>query len=473
MATAKVNEHKPNIPDNGSKKMNPSLPAILSVFIWGLGQVVNKQFLKGLFFFAVQLLVVTIEVVTGHYSNADLSEGFYLRENGGFFIKGFWGLVTLGTQPRTMGITGLTEGDHSIVLLINGIIALIFISVLIGIYYWNIKDAFKVRKTLNETNSVQTSREYIRDLWDGMFEFIVLIPSMIMLTLISLMPIIFGILIAFTDYNKFHLPPTKLVSWVGFENFINLFSLPIWTHTFTGVFTWTFVWAILSTVTCFFGGLFMAVVVNSNRVKGKKFWRTIFILPWAIPSMISLLVFKTLFNGQFGPISQFLVDIGLTAERIGWFTDSNHPNVARATIIVINLWLGFPYFMALMTGVMTSLDKEIYEAAKIDGATRYQEFWKITFPLVLAATAPLLIMSFATNFNNFNVIYFLTEGGPANPNYQFAGSTDILITWIYKLTLDNRMYNMASVMSILIFLIIGSISAWNFTRTKQFKEEEF
>ncbi|MEH6938849.1 sugar ABC transporter permease [Bacillus sp. JJ664] len=473
MATAKVNEQKPSIPDNGSKKMNPSLPAILSVFIWGLGQVVNKQFLKGLFFFAIQVLVVVIEVATGHYSKADLSEGFYLRENGGFFIKGFWGLVTLGTQPRTMGITGLTEGDHSIVLLINGIIALIFISVLIGIYYWNIKDAYKVRRTLNETNFVQTSREYLRDLWDGMFEFIVLIPSMIMLTLISLMPIIFGVLIAFTDYNKFHLPPTKLVSWVGFDNFVNLFSLPIWTHTFTGVFTWTFVWAILSTVTCFFGGLFMAVVVNSNRVKGKKFWRTIFILPWAIPSMISLLVFKTLFNGQFGPISQFLVDIGLTAERIGWFTDSNHPNVARATIIVINLWLGFPYFMALMTGVMTSLDKEIYEAAKIDGATRTQEFWKITFPLVLAATAPLLIMSFATNFNNFNVIYFLTEGGPANPNYQFAGSTDILITWIYKLTLDNRMYNMASVMSILIFLIIGSISAWNFTRTKQFKEEEF
>jgi arabinogalactan oligomer / maltooligosaccharide transport system permease protein len=473
MATANVNEQKPNIPDNGSKKMNPSLPAILSVFIWGLGQVVNKQFLKGLFFFAIQLLVVVVEVATGHYSKADLSEGFYLRENGGFFIKGFWGLVTLGTQPRTMGITGLTEGDHSIVLLINGIIALIFISVLIGIYYWNIKDAYKVRRTLNETNFVQTSREYLRDLWDGMFEFIVLIPSMIMLTLISLMPIIFGVLIAFTDYNKFHLPPTKLVSWVGFENFVNLFSLPIWTHTFTGVFTWTFIWAILSTVTCFFGGLFMAVVVNSNRVKGKKFWRTIFILPWAIPSMISLLVFKTLFNGQFGPISQFLVDIGLTAERIGWFTDSNHPNIARATIIVINLWLGFPYFMALMTGVMTSLDKEIYEAAKIDGATRSQEFWKITFPLVLAATAPLLIMSFATNFNNFNVIYFLTEGGPANPNYQFAGSTDILITWIYKLTLDNRMYNMASVMSILIFLIIGSISAWNFTRTKQFKEEEF
>ena len=127
--------------------------------------------------------------------------------------------------------------------------------------------------------------------------------------------------------------------------------------------------------------------------------------------------------------------------------------------------------MALMSGIMTSISKDIYEAAEVDGATECQQFWKITLPLVLSATAPLLVMSFASNFNNFGLIYFLTEGGPVNPNFIYAGHTDILISWIYKLTMNDKMYNMASVLSILIFLILGSISAINFTRTAAFKEE--
>ncbi|MCM3006017.1 carbohydrate ABC transporter permease [Priestia koreensis] len=455
--------------DHAPKK-SPVLPGVASAIIWGLGQLLNKQPVKALFFFIIQVLIVMIEFLTGNYTN--MSGGFSFRENGGFFLKGFWGLVTLGEVPRKMSILGLTDGDHSIVLLINGIIAILFMCILLSLYYWNIKDAVKTRKLANETGHTPKTREYLSELWTSMFEYIVLIPSALLLLFISVMPIIFGVLIAFTNYNGAHLPPAKLVDWVGFDNFVNLFKMPIWSSTFLGVFGWTIVWAILSTVTCFFGGLFQAVILNNKRVKGKKFWRTLYILPWAIPGMISLLVFKTLFNGQFGPVSQFLLDIGLTSERISWFTDSSNPNLARAMVLIINLWLGFPYFMALMTGVMTSLDKEIYEAAKIDGATPTQEFWKITFPLVLSATAPLLIMSFATNFNNFNVIYFLTEGGPVNSQYQFAGYTDILITWIYKLTIDVKMYSMASVMSMIIFIVIGSISAWNFSRTQAFKEEE-
>ncbi|WP_409298429.1 carbohydrate ABC transporter permease [Peribacillus sp. SCS-26] len=456
--------------ENGMPNQKPVIPGIASAVIWGLGQLMNKQPVKALFFFFMQTLLVLIEVLTGQYS--DLSGGYSFRENGGFFLKGLWGMTTLGEIPRRMSITGLTDGDHSIVLLINGIIGVIFLLIFASIYIWNIKDAVKTRRQVNKTGIVPKTREYIDELWSSMFEYIVLTPSIIMLVLICLMPIIFGMVIAFTNYNGSHLPPAKLVDWVGFDNFINLFQLPIWSRTFMGVFGWTLAWAVLSTVTCFFGGLFQAVILNNKRVKGKKVWRTIFILPWAIPGMISLLVFKTLFNGQFGPVSQFLMDIGLADHRISWFTDSSSPNLARAMILLINLWLGFPYFMALMSGIMTSLDKEIFEAAKIDGANPSQEFWKLTFPLVLSATAPLLIMSFAANFNNFGVIYFLTQGGPTNPSYQFAGYTDILITWIYKLTIDNKMYNMASVMSIIIFLVIGSISAWNFSRTNAFKDEE-
>ena len=454
---------------DSNQKLSPLIPAVASGIIWGSGELINKQLIKAVFFFALQIALVAIELLTGQYFTG--SGSYNIRENGGFFIKGIWGIITLGTQPRKMTLAGLTGGDHSIVLLINGIIALLVCLIFIAVYIWNIRDAYNTCKEYNNTQVRLSTRNYLKKLWDSMFHYIVLLPAIGLLIMFILMPILFSLLVAFTNYTKSNMPPTNLVSWVGLKNFNNLAVLPIWSSTFIGVFIWTIVWAVLSTATCFFGGFFQAVMVNNRRVKLKRFWRGIYILPWAIPGFISLLVFRSIFNGQFGPLSQFFLDIGLTSTRISWFSDSNNPGLARATLLVVNLWLGFPYFMALMSGVMTGLSEEVFEAARIDGAKPRQEFWKITFPLVLQATAPLLIMSFAGNFNNFGVIYFFTEGGPANPNYQFAGYTDILISWIYKLTRDQQMYNMASVMSILIFMIVGSISLINLRRTRAFKEE--
>ena len=159
--------------------------------------------------------------------------------------------------------------------------------------------------------------------------------------------------------------------------------------------------------------------------------------------------------------------------NIRWFTNSFNPNFVRVTLIVVNIWLGFPYFMALMTGIMTAIDKSLYEAADIDGASGFQKLMKITMPLVLYSTAPILIMTFSGNFNNFGVIYFITGGGP-NQNIAslgYAGDTDILISWMYKLTTDYNIYNMASVFSVLIFLFVGSVTAWNLSRTRAFQED--
>lgn len=449
------------------KKMPPIIPGIASAILWGLGQLINKQYVKAVFFFLIQVMVIVIELITGNYFSGE----FIIRENGGFFIKGIWGLITLGTTPRKMTLVGVTDGDHSVILMIKGIIVALIALIFVAIYIWNIRDAYKSRKAFNEFNISLSTRAYIRQLWESMFHYIILLPSAVLLMFLSIMPIIFSALTAFTNYTKTNMPPTHLVDWVGFDNFKNLINVPIWTKTFIGVFGWTVVWAVIATATCFFFGLIQAVILNSKRIKFKKLWRGIYILPWAIPGMVSLLVFRTMFNGQFGPVSQFLLDLGITSERVAWFSDPTNPNLARITLLVINLWLGFPYFMALMTGIMTGISDDLYEAAKIDGATPMDEFRKITLPIVLNAASPLLIMSFASNFNNFNVIYFLTDGGPTNVNYQFAGSTDILITWVYKLTLDNQLYNMASVMSILIFILIGSISLWNLRRTKAFKED--
>ena len=451
----------------------PKLAAVVSAIVWGAGQAYNKQWLKGSFFFLFQVILVGIEILTGNY----FSGVFSFRE-AGFFLKGIWGAITLGTQPSMLTENGLTPGDHSIILLIEGIIAILILMVFAIIWYMNIKDAYKTAKDFDKTGASVSSREWFEYTWEHAFEYIVIIPSGLMLILFSFMPIIFAFLVGFTNYNKSHLPPSNLVEWVGLNNFLYLFSIGggstsanQWFTTFWNVFVWTIIFAIISTAAPFFLGLFQAVILNNKRVIGKKVWRSILILPWALPAMISQLNFQQLFNGQFGPINKYLVQAGIIDSPIYWLTDSANPWIPRLTILGIGLWLGFPYFMALMSGIMTSISKDIYEAAEVDGASEGQQFWKITLPLVLSATAPLLVMSFASNFNNFGLIYFLTEGGPVNPNFIYAGHTDILISWIYKLTMNDKMYNMASVLSILIFLILGSISAINFTRTAAFKEE--
>lgn len=441
---------------------------IISAIVWGGGQWLNRQYLKGLLFFLIGAGSIITELITGHYN--DLSAGFRLRDNGGFFLKGIWGLVTLGTQPRKMGMSGLTPGDHSIVLMANGIIALFVILILVFFYVWNIRDAVRARRQMNESGIHQSSLQDMKQVWESMYAYIVLSPAALLTLFICVLPIVFGVLIAFTDYSRSNTPPTKLVHWVGFDNFETVTQVFSWMHTFLSVLLWTFIWAILATITTYFFGFFQAVLLNNSAVKFKKVWRSIYILPWAVPAMISALVFKSMFNGQFGPISQFLLDTGLTDERIYWFTDPNHTYLARILALLINLWLGFPYFMALIGGTLTTVSDSYYEAARMDGATSSQTFWKITFPIVYRATAPLLMLSFVSNFNNFGVIYFLTEGGPANPDYNFAGNTDLLITWLYKLTLDNRLYNMGAVMSIIVFLIVASFSLINLRKSKSLEE---
>ena len=422
---------------------------LASALIWGSGQLWNKQYVKALFFFLCQVGLVFALPSLRH---------------------GLWGLFTLGETEMIINGSSVTQGDNSIILLILGILWALVTILFIGVYIGNIRDAINDRGILERGEPLKNVGEWIHDFREKSFPYAMLTPAVILIALFVVVPITFGFLIAFTNYSApNYLPPRSLLDWVGFRNFTDMFKLPLWNDTFWGVLLWTLIWALGSTATCYFGGLGMAILVNHRRVRGKKFWRTVYILPWAIPGMISLLIFRNMFNGQFGPINTFLRDAGIIAQNIPWLSDAT---LAKIDFFVVNFWLGFPYFMTMMSGVMTSISPELLEAARIDGATPRQEFRHITLPIVLFSTAPLLIMSFAMNFNNFNVIYFLTNGNPINPEYKFAGSTDILITWIYKLTNDNRQFQMAAVMSILVFIVIATISTWNFLRTKSFKEED-
>lgn len=432
---------------------------LLSALVWGGGQFfVARQRRKGLLLFAVQALLLGVELGTGYWFNyfAGQIPRFQLRLYGGYLTKGMWGLLTLGEVP---GI----RGDHSTILMINGILVLLVLLGAAAVYLWNLRDAWRSGILAETAARAPSAHGFYRK----SYPYLVLFPVGIVILLVIFMPIVFSVLTAFTDYDSGHMPPASLVNWVGLSNFAKLFRVPVWSRTFFAVLLWTVVWAVCATFSTYFMGLLQALLLNSKLVRHRGIFQTVYILPWAVPGMISLLVFRNLLNGQFGPLNQLLMDWGLISERIPFLTD---PVVAKISVLFVNLWLGFPAFIVMLLGVLSNQDASLYEAASIDGAGKWQVFRRIKLPLLMRATAPLLVMNLAANFNAFGPIYFLTGGGPVNPSYQFAGDTDILISWIYKLTLDQRMYSMAAVMNILIFIFIAVVSVWNFRRTNAFKE---
>lgn len=420
---------------------------ILSILCMGLGQLYNRQYIKG-------LLLVLFEAFSV----------IYLIRNLGYAI---WGIVTLGETPRT-GANMNGNWDHSIFIMIQSLITLLFVAILIIVYIMNVKDARKIGLERDKGKKPNNFKQSVRYVLDYKFAVAFLSIPAVGILFFTVMPIIFMILLAFTNYSApKHIPPAMLVDWVGFGTFKNLVALKTWSHTFYGVLTWTIIWAILSTVTTYFGGLLVALLINQRGIRFKGLWRTILILPYAIPQLISLLVMRNMFNGQFGPINQYLGYFGLGG--LPWLTD---PFWAKVTVIVVNMWVGIPVSMLLILGVLTTIPKDLYEAAEVDGATGYQKFRIVTLPMILFTTAPTLITQFAGNINNFNAIFLLTGGDPVKGDYQYAGATDLLVTWLYKLTLNQNKYNMASAIGIIIFIIIASFSIYNYRRTKSFKEED-
>lgn len=456
----------------------------------------------------------------------------FFNDRAGMFLKGYWSVLTLGqaeqvnlnrhlglvdamvgrvNEPTNSNMRNFIQyegqvnirGHVSTLLLLDGLIMTILSLFFFLFGIWAAIDTYTVSEQIRREKAVMNTKAYFKSVWDNGFEYIILSPAMFVLAFISIMPIVFGFVLAFTSIGG-NGSMDRLFDWVGFTNFITVFDPNSaigqgFGNAFWRVLGWTLIWAVLSTVTVFFGGFFQALILNAESVVFRKLWRTILILPWAIPALLSQMVFSVMFN-ETGFINQLLMQMGvydifidwgilgqaynqvsgfakyfwLGHENIQWFVNENNPNFVRAVIIILNIWLGFPYFMALMTGIMTAIDKSLYEAADIDGATGFQKLKSITMPLVLYSTAPILIMTFSGNFNNFGVIYFITGGGPGNlndVNNGFAGQTDILISWMYRLTTEHQIYNLASVFSVLIFIFVGSLTAWNLSRTKAFQED--
>lgn len=232
---------------------------------------------------------------------------------------------------------------------------------------------------------------------------------------------------------------------------------------------WTVVWAFLATFTCYFCGLIIAVMLKESGIKFAPVFRIIYILPYAVPVVITMLVWRNLLNGTFGTVNRTLMELGFIRKPIPWL---GSPLLAQVSCVVINLWAGFGYFMLLSMGTMTAISNDLFEAARIDGASQGQTLRSITVPLVMYQTMPQIIMSFTHNLNNFGIIFFLTGGDPAtvDSTTTMAGATDILVTWIYKLTITMLRYNYASVIAVLIFVVIAPFAVISFRNTRSYKE---
>ena len=393
----------------------------------------------------------------------------------GPIVTAIAGLITLGSPQAT---TVAKYADHSIFMMINGLLCLIVLAIFFITYAFNIKSAKEDAEKIIKFNKFPTLRETRNDISQRSFAVIGITPCIILIAFFTVIPLLFSALVAFTNYSSpDHIPPNSLVDWVGFRNFVTMFSSHgssggQWANTFSRVALWTLIWAVLSTTTCFFTGFFFAVILQDKRIKIPELYRTVFILPYAIPQMLSLFIWANLLNGTFGPINRTLIFFKIISQGIPWLSD---PMMAKVTLILVNIWIGFPYSMILITSSMTAISNSMYEAAVIDGANKWEQFRSITFPLVMYQLKPILIMQFAGNINNFGAVFFLTAGGPNLPDTisTQAGSTDILISWIFKLTMNTpNMYNIASVLSILVFIVLVPFALYNFMRTKSFKESE-
>ncbi len=377
-------------------------------------------------------------------------------------------LVTLGSPHPGIPIK---LRDNSLFMMIDGILVLTLIAIFVIAYFLSVKSASKGYLEYCRTKRFKSQGESLDSAFGKSFPIFGIAPAFVMVLIFVMVPLVFSVLVAFTNYSApAHISPNNTIDWVGFKNFASILGGGnSWSVGFARVAVWTLVWALMATVTCYLGGLVIAVQLKEIKFRLNPIFRFIFILPYAVPNVVSMLVWKNLLNGTSGIINRTLIHIGIIQNPIPWLSD---PVLAQVVCILVNLWAGFGYFMLLSMGTMTAISEDMFEAARMDGASRFDIFKKITLPLVLYQTLPLIIMSFAHNVNNFGAIYFLTNGAPAvaDSTTTMAGGTDILVTWIYKLTMDLQQYQYASVIAVMIFIVLAPFAIWQFRQTRAYKE---
>ena len=416
-----------------------------SMLVMGSGQLLYRQWVKGALYLLSQAAFIVYLVLTG--------------------AADFFGLFTLGTVEANpwYGI----DGDNSVIMLLMGILSVIVAAIYISLYASNVRGVFATQKRVEEGKKPTTFRADLALLLDGKFYRTVLTLPVIGVCVFNVLPIVFMILIAFTNYGGDIVPP-RLVDWVGLRNFGMLVALGEYTTTFFKILGWNILWAVLATAVSYFGGLALALLLNKKCVKGKVFWRFFPILAYAIPGFITMLGFKYLFaNG--GPINYYITQGGGDAI---FFFGANSTWTARLIGLMVSAWISIPSSMLLATGILSNANRDQYEAARIDGANGLQQFWYLTLPFVLFATTPVLLSQFIGNFNNFGIFYFLRSDVSTSAGYILANDTDLLINWLYKMSIDNNYYSIGAAISLIIFIITSAISLVVYVFSPSYRQEE-
>ena len=427
----------------------------LSFIIFGLSNIVRGQVVKGLIYLVAEIAYIAYMIQSG--------------------VSNLVNLTTLGTQQQGMvfneatGIFDVVQGDNSMLILLWGVVTCVITAVFICVWLVQLYSGELARQIKLSGRKVPGILEDAKSLLDDNIHKLLLAVPVTGLLVFTVTPLIYMILMAFTNYDSAHQPPGNLFTWVGLKNFITLMSTgDRLSKTFWPMLGWTFVWGFAATFTCYFGGIFLAMLINSKGIGGKKIWRTIFVVTMGIPAFISLLIVGTML-GERGIFNVLLQQWGFTTQALPFLTNVTW---ARASVIVVNMWIGIPVTMLMVTGILMNIPAELYESARIDGANPVVQFIKITFPYMWFVTTPYLIANLIANFNNFSVIYFLTKGNPATMDYYQAGKTDLLVTWLYKLTKDSNDFNLAATIGIIIFIFSAVFSLISYTRSGAMKSEE-
>lgn len=417
--------------------------SIISAPIPGVGQLLNGQWQKGLMFLIGALFIFLIAIP-------------YALGFGNYQGQGIAGLISLAQGGKRL--------DRSIIFMIEGILALAFVCIALAIFIGSFLDAYRTEKGEIQgirPNSFFETRKYLRT--DG-FPYLITSPALLVIIFIVIVPIVTAILISFTNMDPQH---QNKFEWVGLANYVSIArGQGIAGKAFWHIFGWTIMWTILASTLAIVLGFIFALMVNNERIKGKKFFRTVYLLPWAIPAFITIMFFSIM-TSRGGVITEAVNNLFNTSLDI-----KNNTVQTRAALVLLQGWLGHSYIFLLTTGVLQAIPKDLYEAASIDGATGFQRTLRITIPLVLFQISPMLINQYTFNFNNFSIIYLFNGGGPFNPQVygNLAGSSDILISYIYNLTMNSQYQAIGAAITVFISIILIIISFFGYMKSSAFKE---
>lgn len=435
----------------------------LSVVFWGAGYLRRKQYVKALLMTLLEIALIVFTL------------GFALD-----YVPKFGTLGTVQAEQvfniQTMQ-SEWNDYDNSFMILLFSLFSFVVWFAAAVVCIRNVVNAYRLQLQAERGRHINSFVEDIKEYLDQKFHITLLSLPVLGVVVFTLIPILLLILVAFTNYDQQHMPPTNLFSWVGFSNFATLFGGGITStfgYAFVRILGWTIVWSFFATLTTYLGGILMSLLLNSKLTRGAKLWRTMLVVTIAVPQFVSLLLLRNFFanNGIVNTIcaniglTGFLRDIGLITT--GYIPFMTAPGWVHVMIILINIWIGIPYQMLIATGVLMNLPSDQVESATIDGASKFQVFKSITMPYMLQVTGPALVTDFVKNFNNFNVIYLLTSGVFVTTNQLMANSqakeTDLLVTWLFTLTQDYYNYKMASVIGIMVFIVcaVFTLIGFNF-----------